>query len=162
MIGARWKWQFQVSPRPLAGRSEQARCLQVVDPPLWRPNRKGVGVTAEEPLQPDDQQRITDAVADIGDRRAFIEQAKGMLMFVYGLDGDAAFDLLRWQSQMHNVKLRIIAEQVVKDLVELGRQGPPARIAVDGLLLSAHQRIVHSAERQLNGESKTGVPMTEL
>jgi AmiR/NasT family two-component response regulator len=28
-----------------------------------------------------------------------IEQAKGMLMLVYGLDAVAAFDLLKWRSQ---------------------------------------------------------------
>jgi ANTAR domain len=50
---------------------------------------------------------------------ALIEQAKGMLMFVYGIDADTPFDVLRRQSQQHNVKLRLIAEQTLKDLVEL-------------------------------------------
>ena len=50
-----------------------------------------------------------------------------MLMFVYGLDADAAFDALRSQSQEHNVKLVLIAEQVVKDLVDLAKnKGPRA------------------------------------
>lgn len=92
-----------------------------------------------------------------------IEQAKGMLMFVYGIDDDAAFDLLRTQSQTHNVKLRLIAEQVLKDLIELSRMnGPARRLAFDGLLTTAHHRIAHSAERQLDGESKTGVPIKDL
>ena len=39
-----------------------------------------------------------------------IEQAKGMLMLIYGLDADAAFDLLKWRSQKSNVKLRRLAK----------------------------------------------------
>ena len=41
--------------------------------------------------QPDDEARISEAVRDIAEQRAFIEQAKGMLMFIYGLNADAAF-----------------------------------------------------------------------
>jgi ANTAR domain len=110
-----------------------------------------------------DQQRITDAVQAIIDRRAVIEQAKGMLMFVYGIDADQAFDELRLQSQQQNVKLRLVAEQILKDLVELSRTKSPQRqLAFGGLLTVAHQRIAHGAVRQLDGQSKTGVPMREL
>ena len=42
-----------------------------------------------------------------------IEQAKGMLMAIYGIDAAAAFDLLKWRSQETNVKLRSLAEQIV-------------------------------------------------
>lgn len=64
----------------------------------------------------DDRSRedlITARVAEITERRAVIEQAKGMLMLVYGLDDEAAFDLLRWRSQCGNVKLRRLAEKLV-------------------------------------------------
>jgi hypothetical protein len=63
------------------------------------------------------QQYITEAVQTIVGRRAPIEQTKGMLMFVYGIDADAAFNLLRWQSQQHNVKLRLIAELILEDRI---------------------------------------------
>jgi arginine utilization protein RocB len=110
-----------------------------------------------------EQQQITDTVQEILARRVLIEQAKGMIMFVYGLDADAAFEVLRKQSQDHNVKLRLVAEQVLKDLVGLSRaKGPARRLAFDGLMLTAHQRIANSADRQLDGERKTGVPMTDL
>ena len=68
-----------------------------------------------------EQQRISDAVQAITERRALIEQSKGMLMFVYGIDADAAFELLRRQSQNHNVKLRDLAAQILLDLVELSK-----------------------------------------
>jgi hypothetical protein len=105
----------------------------------------------------DDNQRIYEAVRDIAEKRAAIEQAKGMLMFVYGIDEDGAFDLLRWQSQQHNVKLRLIAEQIVKDLAELARTNPLRnRMSHDQVLLTAHQRIAGVADRQRDGQTKTG------
>ncbi|MBB5162247.1 ANTAR domain-containing protein [Mycobacterium sp. AZCC_0083] len=110
----------------------------------------------DEALGQSDQERISDAIHAITERRALIEQTKGMLMFVYGIDANDAFELLRWQSQQHNVKLRLIAEQISKDLVELSRVNRPARrSAVDGVMLTAHQRIAHVAARQMNGQSKT-------
>ena len=110
-----------------------------------------------------DEQQITEALRAITERRAVIEQAKGMLMLVYGVDADEAFDVLRKQSQDHNVKLNLVAEQVMKDLVELSRtKGPMRQLALGGLIDTASQRIKHSAERQLDGQTKTGVPMAEL
>ena len=96
--------------------------------------------------------------------QALIEQAKGMLMFVYGIDADEAFTVLRAQSQDHNIKLRLIAEQVVKDMVELVRdtKGPARRRAFDGVMATAHHRIATVATRQLDGQSKTGVQMKDL
>jgi hypothetical protein len=114
-------------------------------------------------LNDDVQRRITDAVREITERRAVIEQAKGILMFVYGIDADDAFDILRRQSQEHNVKLSLVAEQIMKDLVELSRtNGPKRQVALGGLRSAAEHRIRHSAERQLDGQSKTGIPMKDL
>jgi len=70
-------------------------------------------------LLQNEAQRIGDAVRAIVERHALIDQAKGILMFVYGIDADEAFELLRWQSQHHNVKVFLIAEQIMKDLTEL-------------------------------------------
>jgi hypothetical protein len=61
------------------------------------------------------------------------------------------------------IERRAVAEQVMKDLVELSRnKGPVRQLALGGLLDLASQRIEHSAERQLDGQSKTGVPVKEL
>jgi hypothetical protein len=110
-----------------------------------------------------EQQRISVAVQAIIEQRALIDQAKGMLMFVYGIDADEAFDVLRRQSQQHNIKLRLIAEQILKDMIELSRTKSPARRhAVDDLTLTAHHRITHAAARQMDGQSKTGVPIRNL
>jgi len=105
------------------------------------------------------QQRITEALRSITERRAVIEQAKGMLMLVYGVDADEAFDVLRRQSQDNNVKLNLVAEQVMKDLVELARnKGPVRQLALGGLIDSANRRIKHSASRHPDGQRSTLPP----
>jgi hypothetical protein len=92
------------------------------------------------------QDRLTAAVARISEDRAVIEQAKGMLMVVYEIDESAAFELLRWRSQETNVRLRLLAEQIVNDFTNLHHNGTmPARLTYDNLLLTAHSR-VHAAD----------------
>lgn len=94
------------------------------------------------PAQDTERRRVTAAIAEIAENRAAIEQAKGMLMVVYGISADAAFELLRWRSQEGNVKLRRLAEQVVADFVGLAqREQAPTRASYDNLLLTAEQRI---------------------
>ena len=85
---------------------------------------------------------ITEAVAEIAENRAAIEQAKGILMLVYRIQADAAFDLLKWRSQETNVKLRVLAEQLIADVraLEYDETVPP-RSTFDRLLLTAHQRV---------------------
>lgn len=51
--------------------------------------------------------------------RAVIDQAKGILMSRHRMSADAAFDLLRKQSQLANRKLREIAQDLVGE-VQLG------------------------------------------
>jgi PAS domain S-box-containing protein len=88
------------------------------------------------------QQSVTRAVAEITESRSAIEQAKGMLMLVYRINAEAAFDLLKWRSQASNVKLRAISEQIVKDFLGLSYSDVlPERSSYDQLLLTAHQRI---------------------
>jgi response regulator NasT len=58
-------------------------------------------------------------------RRASIEQAKGILMERYGIDGDKAFELLRDQSQRTGKKLAALAEAVVASHPLLAAQGQP-------------------------------------
>ena len=84
---------------------------------------------------------ISEAVAEIAEHRAAIEQAKGVLMYVYHIDSAAAFDLLKWRSQGTNTKLRTLAEQLLADVRTLKQDGPsPDRATFDQLLLTTHQR----------------------
>jgi PAS domain S-box-containing protein len=88
------------------------------------------------------QDQVTAAVARITENRSGIEQTKGMLMLVYGIDEPTAFELLKWRSQEANVKLRLLADQVATDFLELGGgETLPPRSAYDNALLTAHLRI---------------------
>ena len=94
------------------------------------------------PSERERQDQVTAAVTVIAEARAGIEQAKGMLMLIYGMDEAAAFELLNWRSQETNVKLRLLAAQVAADFLALsGTEELPPRSAFDKLLLTAHLRI---------------------
>ena len=87
-------------------------------------------------------ERVSEAVAEIAEARSGIEQAKGMLMLVYRINADSAFELLKWRSQETNTKLRALAEQIVEDFLNLPYDEVlPARAVYDRLLLTAHLRV---------------------
>jgi hypothetical protein len=65
-----------------------------------------------------------------------IEQAKGMLMILYGIDADAAFAVLRWRSQELNVKLHAVAAQLVADLPHEIQLASDSRKAADHYLMT--------------------------
>lgn len=85
---------------------------------------------------------VTEAVAEIAEARGAIEQAKGMLMLVYRINADSAFELLRWRSQETNTKLRALAERIAEDFLDLEYEEElPPRGMYDRLLLTAHLRV---------------------
>lgn len=86
------------------------------------------------------------AIADFTAHRSKIEQAKGVLMAVYGISSAHAFDILVWRSQETNTKLRKLVDQVIKDFT--GQLDMPAviRERADHLLLTAHKRIEQALE----------------
>ena len=59
-----------------------------------------------------------------------IEQTKGMLMLIYRITADSAFELLKWRSQETNTKLRVLAEQIAEDFLDAEiRRGVAGRAA---------------------------------
>jgi ANTAR domain/PAS fold len=83
---------------------------------------------------------VTAKLARITEQRAGIEQAKGMLMLIYGIGDETAFNLLKWLSQEANVKLRLLAEQICEDF----RSAGPILASqpdFDHLLLTARERV---------------------
>lgn len=85
---------------------------------------------------------VTEAVAEIAEARAGIEQTKGMLMLSYRISADSAFELLKWRSQETNVKLWVLAEQIGEDFLALRYDETlSARADYDRLLLTAHLRV---------------------
>lgn len=95
------------------------------------------------PTDPAHEELVSAAVAEIAENRATIEQAKGMLMLIYRISDESAFELLKWRSQETNVKVRMLADQVISDFADLiYEEDLPPRATFDHLLLTAHLRAV--------------------
>src|SRR6185312_524848 len=75
----------------------------------------GFYIDVSEPREQSREDEMSAKLAEISENRAGIEQAKGMLMLIYGISESAAFDLLKWLSQEANIKLRPLAEQIAED-----------------------------------------------
>ena len=87
------------------------------------------------------QAALDEALPDLFESRAIIEQAKGILMAIYRVSPEQAFGVLRWRSQETNIKLRSLAQQLI---TEISAQPPPSadvQAAFDHLLLTVHQRV---------------------
>jgi PAS domain S-box-containing protein len=95
---------------------------------------------------------ISQALAEFAANRAVIEQAKGVLMYVYQVDADAAFEVLKWRSQETKVKLCALAEQLLADIRTLGHDDGSRSYGsifeFDRLLLTTHERIRAKAARK--------------
>jgi len=59
------------------------------------------------------KESVDEAVTELEQSRAVIEQAKSALMLVCGISADRAFDILIWRSQETNTRLRVLAELIV-------------------------------------------------
>ncbi|WP_181723651.1 PAS and ANTAR domain-containing protein [Nocardia gipuzkoensis] len=101
----------------------------------------GYFIDVTETLEGNLQEALDDLLPDVIDARAVIEQAKGVVMFVYGVSADHAFRVLRWRSQETNVKIRTLAEQLVADVVAMGGALVQQRTRFDHLLLTVHHRV---------------------
>ena len=92
-----------------------------------------------------EQTTITEAVTEIAKHRSTIEQAKGVLMVVYGLDADAAFELLKWRSQESNMKVRLLAEHLMSQFQSLRYDtAPPRRSTFDHILMTVDERVANT------------------
>jgi PAS domain S-box-containing protein len=91
----------------------------------------GFYIDVTESLQSD----VSTAVTAVTESRAEIEQAKGMLMMIYRIPAERAFDLLVWRSQETNTKLRELARQFMGHVTQIDLS-PNTVGQVDQILLS--------------------------
>lgn len=105
---------------------------------------------------------VKDAVKSVVASRAVIEQAKGALMLAFRVDADTAFGVLSWQSQMHNVKLRSLAEQVMLDLQGSGPFDGDLRANVSHLVLTAHERVRGPVGSEKRARARTDALFTDV
>jgi fructose-specific component phosphotransferase system IIB-like protein len=102
----------------------------------------GVYVDVTPSMEAAQEKIVTEVVAEIAESRGVIEQCKGMLMVIYRVGADSALELLKWRSQETDVALRVLAERIVKDFLELSYGDTlPTRGVYDRLLLTAHLRV---------------------
>jgi len=109
---------------------------------------EGYFVDVTTALQEAARREATAAIRAADASRSAIEQAKGVLMVAFGVDPDAAFELLRRRSNDANVPVRELARRLVgglgtdDDVVEVARR------RVDELLDAAVDG--HSADRSVD------------
>ena len=80
-------------------------------------------------------------IADFTTHRTEIEQAKGILMTIYDISAEHAFDILVWRSQETNTKLRKLVRQIIRDFTTQLNVPSDVRERADHLLLTAHERV---------------------
>lgn len=107
-----------------------------------------VDVTDFDITDPDQTGAMNAAVAEFEAQRTPIEQAKGMLMMIYQIPAQRAFDILAWRSQETNIKLRDIAVQLVTDLSSGLDVNENLREQADHALLTTHHRIAGTTEQR--------------
>ncbi|MEC3917495.1 PAS and ANTAR domain-containing protein [Nocardia sp. CDC160] len=78
---------------------------------------------------------------EVIEARAVIEQAKAILMRMYRISADQAFKILVWRSQETNVKLRVLAAQLIAELSDIPPPSPSIVAAFDHILLTLHLRV---------------------
>jgi hypothetical protein len=93
------------------------------------------------------QEVLDEALPDLFENRAAIEQAKGVLIAVYRVSADQAFRVLQWRSQETNIKLRALAKQLVNEVVSLPPPSATVQSHVDHILLTVHERVPAEADR---------------
>jgi len=74
---------------------------------------RGFMVDVTQSLRIESQHAAEDAIEGAYGHKALIEQAKGIVMALQGVDGPAAFQVLATRSQHANTKLHIVAEELV-------------------------------------------------
>jgi anti-anti-sigma factor len=81
--------------------------------------------------------RVNEELTQALRSHAVIDQAKGAFMLGYGIDGDAAFELLRWGSQQRNVRLLTLAERIVSIVEAGGGLGSDTRQRLDDFFFAS-------------------------
>lgn len=82
---------------------------------------EGYVTDVSEPQRTHVESHVHESLARFRESAAVIEQAKGALMALRGIDADAAFEVLRETSTAEHVKLRDVARAVLGQRVDAGR-----------------------------------------
>lgn len=94
----------------------------------------GIVVDLTERLRDNQRAEITRAVQRSTESRSVIDQAKGVMMGVFQIDDNQAFELLRWHSSYANVKVRDVATILVGRLAAPELVDLPSRVRLATIL----------------------------
>ncbi len=98
----------------------------------------GQVVDVTEPVRLTTSHDVDEALERLSETRPAIDQAKGALMFAYGIDEEAAFALMREYSQHVNRKVRDLAADLVESLSQPGGWSAGTRMLLDRLMRELH------------------------
>ncbi|UYP18207.1 PAS and ANTAR domain-containing protein [Rhodococcus sp. Z13] len=104
----------------------------------------GFYLDLSEAIEEDVRAAVDEAMANLAEARAVIEQAKGALMLAFTIPAERAFDLLAWRSQETNVKLRALAERLVLEVTSAPGIALHDRGHFDHLFMTLHERVRRS------------------
>lgn len=107
--------------------------------PYWAP--AGYYIDLTDTFDETRQEVLDEALPDLFENRAAIEQAKGVLMAVYRVSPEQAFRVLQWRSQETNTKVRALAKQLIAEVATLPSPSATVQSQFDHLLLTVHERI---------------------
>ena len=102
--------------------------------PEGSPHAEGHAVDIAADLQAAGERAGRAAVEAVMAGQGAIEQAKGVLMLVYGLTQDEAFSMLRWWSRNHNIRVRHLAEGLMARVYDVRHPREELLVAFDRVL----------------------------
>jgi PAS domain S-box-containing protein len=101
----------------------------------------GYFIDVTEALEQSRRDLLDETLPKLFEARAVIEQAKGALRLVYGMNEEQAFKILQWRSQENNTKLRALATRLVTELESLSSVTSALRTEFDHLIMTVHERV---------------------
>lgn len=126
--------------------SGRIHLVVVVSDQLFDDARQVVGsagfyIDITDAFESDVQRRVGKATEQIAAHRAVIEQARGILMYVYNVPAPHALKVLRWRARDTGTDLHGLCEEFVKDASSREMTSDLQRREVDHMLFTAHTRV---------------------
>jgi hypothetical protein len=101
----------------------------------------GFYIDITDSYENDVKRRVGQASKDHVAGTAVVEQARGILMYVYNFSAPDALSALKWRCRETGLKLRVFCEQFVREVTAAEMTTDLVRREVDHVLLTAHERV---------------------
>lgn len=101
----------------------------------------GFYIDITEDYENDVRDRVRTATTEPTAGRAVIEQARGILMYVYNLPDNRALDLLKWRSRQTKTNLPDLCQRFVRNVTRRDMAPDLLRREVEHVLRTAHRQM---------------------